>query len=494
MRQHVQFLRGGLTVTVEGFDPATTLLDYIRLAERSTGTKEGCAEGDCGACTVVVGRRAGDGVAYTPVNSCIRLLGQIDGCELVTVEDLSTRSGGLHPVQAAMVEHHGSQCGFCTPGFVMSLFALYHAGGEPDRVAVNQWLAGNLCRCTGYRPIVDAALAACSGPRNDAFVAQSVRTAASLADLDDGRDVFVGTADRFFAAPATVESLASIYEANPDALLVAGATDVGLWITKGLQRPAKIIHLGRVAGLDALIEGDTALTIGAACTYAQGEAALSRIDPDIADLLWRIGGKQVRAVGTIGGNIANGSPIGDMPPVLIALGATLTLRKGERLRTIPLEEFFLAYRRQDREPGEFVLSVTVPKPEANQVFRCYKVSKRFDQDISAVLGAFRFSVEDGHVTAARAVYGGMAGTPKRALLTERLLRGLSLADRTKWGEAIDALEKDFSPLSDHRASAGYRMSVAKALLAKALTEARGGDPAATRVTFSREMVLERLPP
>lgn len=236
------------------------------------------------------------------------------------------------------------------------------------------------------------------------------------------------------------------------------------------------------------------LTIGATATYADAEAALSRIDPDIAELLWRLGSKQVRAVGTIGGNIANGSPIGDSPPLLIALGATLTLQRGDLKRSLPLENYFVAYGKQDRAPGEFVAGVAVPKLEENHVFRCYKISKRFDQDISAVMGAFRFTVEDGHVRAARIAYGGMAATPKRALLTERLLRDVSLADRHRWGEAIEALEKDFVPLTDHRASASYRMATAKALLAKALTEARGSDPSTTRVTPSRELILERLPP
>ena len=338
MRQSIRFLRRGRVVEIGGLDPRSTLLDYLRLAERSVGTKEGCAEGDCGACTVVLGRLRGGGLSYEPVNACILLLGQIDGAELVTIEDLASPEG-LHPVQEAMVARHGSQCGFCTPGIVMSLFALYHGDRPVTRDDVNDALAGNLCRCTGYRPIVEAALEACTAPPQDAFIARRATTEAALAALDDGEDVLSEEGDGFFASPASEAALAEMYEAHPDATLVAGCTDVGLRLTKDLARLDKTIWLGRVQGLDSIDEGPEALSLGATVSHLHAQRALAVLDPDLGELMRRFGGVQVRAAGTVGGNIANGSPIGDLAPAFIALGATLELRKGERIRSLPLEEF-----------------------------------------------------------------------------------------------------------------------------------------------------------
>jgi xanthine dehydrogenase small subunit len=485
MRRAVRFLRRGRVVEATGFKPRATLLDYLRLIERRTGTKEGCAEGDCGACTVVLGRLRGERLVYEPVNACIMLLGQVDGAELVTVEDLA-EAGALHPVQSAMVEQHGSQCGFCTPGIVMSLFALHHGAAPPSRAAIDEALAGNLCRCTGYRPIVEAARSACAAPAADRFALAGEETARRLAELRDDAGVAVGDDARFFAAPASEDALAALYAAHPEATLVAGATDVGLWITKALRDLDRIIWLGRVAGLDAVsVEADR-VTLGATATHAQARPALAAIDPDLGEMLRRFGSVQVRAAGTVGGSIANGSPIGDLAPALIALDATLELRRGETVRTMPLEEFFLAYGRQDRGPGEFVRRLTVPRLRASERFRCLKVSKRFDEDISAVLGAFRFTLADGRVAAARIAYGGMAGTPKRAAAAEAALVGSLLDDPEGWEPAVAALAEDYQPLADHRASAGYRGLVAKNLLRKALAEVAGADSRETRLVGHRE--------
>jgi xanthine dehydrogenase small subunit len=486
MRNEIRFLRGGREVRLSGFSPTLTLLDYLRLHERALGTKEGCAEGDCGACTVVL-RRCVDGhVIYEPVNSCILFAGQADGAEVIAVDDLA--NGGLHPVQQAMVETHGSQCGFCTPGFVMALFGLYHTPrhGSLTRAEVNDFIAGNLCRCTGYRPIVDAALAACAAPPHDRFVENEPEVARRLAALADDADVLVGDERRFFAAPASIVSLADIYAKHPDAVLVSGATDVGLWVTKQLRDLPKIIWLGRVRGLDTITNAPDAVTFGATVTHQAAMPYLAAIDPDLGALLRRFAGRQVRTVGTIGGNIANGSPIGDTPPALIALESTLVLQQGETTRTLPLEDFFIAYGRQDRRPGEFVRAVRVRKPGPDDCFRCYKISKRFDSDISAVMGAFRFTRNGDHIAAARIAFGGMAATPRRAAGAESALAGARLSDPNTWSAAITALDADFSPLDDQRGSARYRCDTARALLRKALIEAGGTPSVQTRVIDVRE--------
>ncbi|WP_436641581.1 xanthine dehydrogenase small subunit [Microbaculum sp. FT89] len=485
-RHAIRILRRGEPVEISDFSPTETLLDYLRLRDRAIGTKEGCAEGDCGACTVAIGRLDGNGkVVYRPVNACIHLLGMADGAEVVTVEDLAT-DGHLHPIQQAMVDHDASQCGFCTPGFVMALFALYHRSSpeEPDRAAVNDAIAGNLCRCTGYKPIVAAALEACKAPTPDNF--GTIETARKLAELGADRPLFVGDETRFFAAPATIDELASLYILHPDATLVAGATDVGLWITKQMRPIERIIHLGRVAALNGIADTGDAIVIGAATTYAEAWDALTALDPDIAEVLRRLGSPQVRAAGTVGGNIANGSPIGDTPPLLIVLGSEITLRRGPRTRVVPLEDFFLDYGKQDRGPGEFVESIHVPKPGPHTQFRAYKISKRVDQDISAVLAAFAFDIVAGEIRDVRIAFGGMAGIPKRASSTEAALRGAGLHDFDRWTEAFDALVKDFTPMSDHRASAGYRMQVARNLLYKALVEVSGAETGTTRLVGHRE--------
>ncbi|WP_201860489.1 xanthine dehydrogenase small subunit [Microvirga soli] len=486
VRETIRFWRQGRAVEVSGFHPRTTLLDYLRLQERRVGTKEGCAEGDCGACTVALGRVRGGRVHYEPVNACILLLGQIDGTELVTVEDLAA-GGELHPVQSAMVDAHGSQCGFCTPGIVMSLFTLYHEAERPlSREAVNDALAGNLCRCTGYRPIVDAALQACGEEPADAFTTNAEQNVQGLMALADGQDVFLGDETRFFAAPASEDSLAALYAQHPDATLVAGCTDVGLWITKGMAEIEKIIWLGRVAGLDVIAETSDELGIGATVTHADAHPSLARIDPDLGELMRRFGSWQVRASGTVGGNIANGSPIGDLAPALIALGSELELRHGDATRTLPLENFFIAYRRQDRVPGEFVRRIAVPKLKGNEVFRAYKITKRFDEDISAAMGAFKLTLDGRRIAEARVAFGGMAATPKRAPETERALVGLSLDEPSTWGEAMAAIARDYQPLDDHRSSAAYRATVARNLVFKALSETASGETHATRIIGQRD--------
>jgi xanthine dehydrogenase small subunit len=486
VRTSIRFLRRGQVVNLEAVPPTQTVLDYLRLDEKSRGTKEGCNEGDCGACTVALGSLRGGRVVYEPVNACILLLAQLDGKELVTVDDMAI-DGVLHPVQQAMVEMHGSQCGFCTPGFIMSLFTLYHIGAAPTRQQIADRIAGNLCRCTGYRPIIDAALKSCTGTAADRWAAGAAEAARTLASLNDGIDVSVGTPKSFIARPASAQSLARLAAENPDATIVSGATDVGLWITKQLRLLPKIILTSGVAALHQVTERADQISIGAAATYAEAADALGRIDADMSEVLRRLGSAQVRASGTIGGNIANGSPIGDMPPLLIALGATVHLRHADAMRQLALEDFFIAYGKQDRLPGELVWQIDVPKLQPHEVFRAYKISKRFDQDISAVMAAFKFSLNGRMISTVRIAFGGMAATPKRAAAAEAALSGATLDDAATWDKSIAALARDFQPIADMRASAAYRMDVAQGLLKKALLEV-AGSANATRVIGQRREV------
>jgi xanthine dehydrogenase small subunit len=409
---------------------------------------------------------------YQAVNACILLLGQIHGAELITVEDL-VEGGKLHPVQQAMIDAHASQCGFCTPGFVMSLFALGHENPNPTREDIVVKIAGNLCRCTGYRPIVDAALKACHAMK-DHWTTQSTATAKLLEPLG-AEDLFISEGENFFAAPASADSLASLCHKYPNARIVSGATDVGLWITKQFRPLKQIIWTGRAKGFADITDHADKISIGGGVTYADALAVLSKYFPDLGDVMTRIGSAQVRASGTIGGNIANGSPIGDMPPMLIALGAKLHLRFGAETRMIPLEDFFITYGKQDRAAGELVWAIDVPKLVPNHVFKAYKISKRFDQDISAVMGAFQFTLNGNRIEKARIAFGGMAATPKRAATTEWELAGKTLP------EALKVTLTDYAPIDDMRASAAYRMETANALLRKALLEAGGLSADQTRV-------------
>ncbi len=482
MHDAISFLRRGKRVDLRPSNPTQTVLDYLRLDEKSKGTKEGCNEGDCGACTVAIGRVKNGKLVYEPVNACILLLGQLHGCELVTVDDLM-QDNVLHPVQESMVAHHGSQCGFCTPGFVMALFTLYHQNRAPTRAEIVDHIAGNLCRCTGYRPIIDAAVESCTGMPLDAWTKAGKATIAALNDLKRTGDVLVKSGESFIAIPANVDSLAQLAHDNPDATIVSGATDVGLWVTKQLRVLPKIIHTFNVSALHGIAHLNGTLQIGAAATYGEAVQALSELDADIGEVLRRIGSTQVRASGTIGGNIANGSPIGDMPPMLIALGATLHLRHGKTERSMPLENFFIAYAKQDRNPGELVWRIDVPMLKPNEIFRAHKISKRFDQDISAVMFAMKVTREGNRISDARLAMGGMAATPKRATQTEAALQGLDLADEATYQHAIDMLAQDYQPISDMRASSAYRLETAHALLHKTLLEISGAT--STRVIGQR---------
>ncbi len=459
MSQELRFLLNDTTVSLHEVGASDTLLDFLRLNRRLTGTKEGCAEGDCGACTVLVGRLHHGRLRYEPVNACIRFLASCHGCHVVTVEHLRGADGGLHPVQAAMVEHHGSQCGFCTPGFVMALYGLWMENPRPDTGAIETALQGNLCRCTGYEPIVKAALAAAEagGQHMDALTVERDRIGAALAAIPTGR-VELARGDERAILPADAADLAQVLAENPKATIVAGATDVGLWVTKHLRSISPAVFIGHLPDLKRIEITPGHIHVGAGVTYSEFEPFILQHFPEARDYWLRIGGWQVRNAGTIGGNVANGSPIGETPPLLIALGAAMVLRGTDGRRTIPVEDYFIEYGRQDRRPGEFVETLIVPL-KGQAMIAAYKVSKRHHADISAAAAAFRVETDGATITSARVAFGGMAGTPRRAAHAEAALLGQPFA-AASFEAAARAVADDFQPLSDWRASAAYRQQLA----------------------------------
>ena len=481
-RSEIRFVLNDCDVALSSVGASDTLLDFLRIDRRLTGTKEGCAEGDCGACTVLVGRLENGALRYEPVNACIRLTASLDACHVVSVEYLSGPDGKLHPVQQAMVDHHGSQCGFCTPGFVMALYALWMENPDPSVVEIETALQGNLCRCTGYEPIIKAALAATTmgSPADDALTRERDAMTAKLSALNDGLRADIRNGDSRFILPASVDDLADVLLEMPDATIVAGATDVGLWVTKFLRDISPVVFLSHLEELRQVTVTDDAIRIGAGVSYTDSRAAMVGDYPHLGPFWDRIAGWQIRSMGTIGGNVANGSPIGDTPPVLIALGATITLRKGAVRRTLPIEAFFISYGKQDMGKGEFLEGISVPRPAPDTLHAAYKISKRRDEDISSVCAAFNVTVTNGKITGARIAFGGMAATPKRAAHAEAALVGQDWSEAALL-QAAACLGDDFSPLSDWRASADYRLQVSKNLFRRFWLEQQG-DGATVRLS------------
>jgi xanthine dehydrogenase small subunit len=506
----IRFFHRGAIVEVDGAAPTRTVLDWLREDARCTGTKEGCNEGDCGACTVVIGEVARDGdagavrgLALRTVNACIQFLPTLDGKALFTVEDLkriaatagaaataAPKAGrhahgpALHPVQQAMVECHGSQCGFCTPGFVMSLWAGYErhraCGERPTRQQLADELSGNLCRCTGYRPILDA------GERMFELPAAELDTAPALAALrtlsEDPPLEYEAQGARLLA-PRTLDEFAALREAHPQAQILAGSTDVGLWVNKQFRPLPELLYVGGVrelARIDARDDGT--LSIGAAASLEEAWQALAARWPSLTELWLRFASPPVRNAGTMGGNVANGSPIGDSAPALMALDARLELRRGARVREVALDAFYVDYMKNRLEPGEFVQAILVPPAASGTQVRAYKISKRFDCDISALCAGLAIALDDkGRVADVRLAWGGMAATVRRAAAAEAALRG------RPWNEdavraAQDALGEDFKPMSDMRASAAYRLQVARNLLRRFWLETRRENPLPAEAT------------
>jgi xanthine dehydrogenase small subunit len=478
MSEPVRFYYRGELHEVANAAPTQTVLQHLREDLHCTGTKEGCAEGDCGACTVVLGSLDAQGqLELKAVNSCIQFTPTLDGKALFSVEDLQQPDGALHPVQQAMVECHGSQCGFCTPGFVMSLWGMYlNKDGQPaQRKEIDDCLSGNLCRCTGYRPIIEAAQRMTELPKvafdREAFKLQ-------LLAIRRGQGASYTANGQTFHAPRTLDELVRLRGAHPKATLLAGSTDIGLWVTKQMRDLGDIIYLGHVDELKTMRTDGGMLEIGAGVSLNDAYDALCEHYPQqLAEMQQRFASLPIRNAGTLGGNVANGSPIGDSMPWMIALGSEVVLRSATGRRVLALDAFYLDYQKKDMQPGEFVEAVRVPLPRAGVQFRTYKLAKRFDQDISAVCAAFAFKLDGGRIAEARIAFGGMAATPKRAARAEAALTGQD------WNEdnlrlAMDLLAQDYAPLSDMRASSDYRMKAAQNLLRRFWFETRVDAPLA----------------
>ena len=475
----VRFLLDGEVVEAAVTDPTRTVLQFLREDLRRVGSKEGCAEGDCGACAVVVVELEQDALRYRAVNACIRFLPTLDGKALFTVESLKSRHhespARLHPAQQSMVDWHGSQCGFCTPGFVMSMFALYLAQKAPTRAQINDALSGNLCRCTGYRPIIDACIHMRDYPaprhgHNETALKKQLRGLAR-----DQRGLEYSANGRRFFAPRDADELAAVLQDNPDAQILAGGTDVGLWVTKQLRELPHVVYLGEAADLNRIDIDDKTIRIAAAVTLEDALAPILAEYPELGELFRRFASLPVRNAGTLVGNVANGSPIGDSMPALLALGAAVNLRRGKRRRRLALEEFYHGYMQNALQAGEFIESVAIPRRVEGLRLACYKLSKRYDQDISALCAAFALrldnELEGGRVRHIRIAFGGMAAIPKRALATEIWLGGKA------WGEATieqaaRRLDEDFTPLGDMRASAAYRARAAANMLRRFFLQTR----------------------
>ena len=465
----VSFMLNGEVIAVAPDQVDMTLLNWLRQSQQLTGSKEGCAEGDCGACSVIISRKQNDGsISHDAANACILLLPMLDGLVVTTIEHIAGPEGVLHPVQDAMVNFHGSQCGFCTPGFVISMVAGWRQGMTWARQEIEDLIAGNLCRCTGYGPIIAAAESLSNAKRPQWEEARLQKEAAwleahQITSLKSGED-------RSFIAPDDLEVLSKTIAENPHAQIIAGATDIGLWVTKKHQILPAFISVMRVPELQEITEDEDGFLIGCGVSHETAKIRLADAFPQLEELWRRFGSSQVRASGTVCGNLANGSPIGDLPPALLALGASLTLRHGDAERCVPLDKFYHDYMVNDLKDGEWVKAVYIPKLRADQHLMIHKISRRFDQDISAVMGAFCYQTKDGMITEARIGFGGMAAVPARALKTEAAMVGQKMGESFD-AEMRDCINADFTPIDDVRASARYRLSVASALLARSVEDA-----------------------
>jgi len=463
----IKFVNSERIIEIHNPDPNETLLNFIRTKLKKTGTKEGCAEGGCGACTVVLGELKNNNINYTTVNSCITFLPTLSGKQLILVEDLISKDNSLHPVQEAMVKYHGSQCGFCTPGFVMSLFSMFKNYTKLKKDIIKDSLSGNLCRCTGYQPIIKAAKSLSAKNKIDHFYKNKKKTISQLKKIKNQSIAIYNRGKRYFA-PRYISEFKKILKKNTDSYLLSGGTDLSLLVTKDRKDINSIIYMNSIKELNYIKNNKEFIEVGATTPLIEFEIYIKKYYPDFNKILRRYGSTQIRNVATIAGNIATASPIGDNLPLLLALDSKVVLQGIKKNKILPINDFFISYRKTKLKPGQFIHSIRIPIFD-NNIFKAYKISKRFDDDISSVCAAFNLTIEKKKIKNVRIAYGGMSAIPKRAIYCEKILLNSSITKETI-EKAKSALEKDFIPIGDMRASRNYRNVVAKNLLEKCFLE------------------------
>ena len=447
-------------------DPNETILNLIRLKLKKTGTKEGCAEGGCGACTVVLGELKKDKIIYKAINACIAFTTSLEGKHLLIVEDLIQKDGSLHPVQSSMINFHGSQCGFCTPGFIMSLFSMYKNKTSYDKKTIEESISGNLCRCTGYRPIIDAAKSLKNNDP-DQFKKNEKKTIGLLKKIRP-KNISINNKYKKYFAPRTIKELKKIIKKNKNAEFLSGGTDMSLVVTKQKKDIKNIIFLNSIDELNYIKEQDKYIEVGAATPLIKFEFIIKKYYPDFNRILKRYGSVQIRNVATLGGNMATASPIGDSLPLLLSLDASIAIESFDKKMVMPLKDFFIGYRKTKLKKGQFIKSIRIPIFNKN-IFKAYKISKRIEDDISSVCASFNLAIENKKIKNIKIAYGGMAATPKRAVHCEKILLNSNFSEDIIL-KAQKSLEKDFQPIDDMRASKDYRIEIAKNLLTKCFAE------------------------
>jgi xanthine dehydrogenase small subunit len=462
----IKFIFENKIQQIQNPDPNETILSYIRSKLKKTGTKEGCAEGGCGACTVVIGELKKNNIVYKAINSCIAFTTSLEGKQLLVVEDLMLKNGSLHPVQSAMVNYHGSQCGFCTPGFVMSLFAMYKNNTSYDKKIIEDSISGNLCRCTGYRPIIDAAKSL-KNSKSDQFKKNKNKTIVLLKKIRP-QNIFISNENKRYFAPRTVNELKKIIKKYPNLDFFSGGTDMSLVVTKQRKDLENILYLNSIDELNYIKENNKYIEVGATTSLRSFEQFIKKYYSDFNTILKRYGSVQIRNVATIAGNIATASPIGDSLPLLLSLDASIVLESFDKKIILPLKNFFISYRKTRLKKGQFISSIRIPIFKKN-IFKAYKISKRIDDDISSVCASFNLAIVNNKIKNIKIAYGGMAAIPKRAIYCEKMLLNTNFSEDIII-KAQKSLEKDFQPIDDMRASKNYRMEVAKNLLMKCFIE------------------------
>ena len=465
----VKFLFNDKIFELNNPDPNQTILSFIRTELKKTGTKEGCAEGGCGACTVVVGELNNNDIEYKSLNACISFLPFLNGKQLIVVENLVSKKGKLHQVQEAMVKYHGSQCGFCTPGFVMSLFSMYKNHVNYNDELIKNSISGNLCRCTGYRPIVDAGKSLNKVNKIDQFSTNKKKTINLLKKINS-KNIFITNENKKYFSPKTIKELKKVIKKNPNSNFLSGGTDLSLKVTKERKDIQSIINLKDIKELDFIKKKNNFVEVGSATPLIKFEKFIKKHYPDFNSVLKRYGSVQIRNVATIGGNIATASPIGDTLPILLSLNAKIIIQNLKNKKILSINDFFISYRKTRLKKKEFIYSIRIPLYK-NNIFKAYKISKRFDDDISSLLASFNLEINNNKIKNIIIAFGGMAEIPKRAKICEKNLKNKRLSEDT-FLEARNYLEKDFSPIDDMRATKDYRLEVAKNLLIKFFYETK----------------------